>query len=160
MAELKDAVVNMDITEAYGLAVQVEEDGYALYQKAIEITENERAVEDLEFLRDQEKGHKAYFEKLLKSTGKEYNAGSDSPLYKWVEENLISPVRAILDKKTPESFQEALRLGLELEENSIRFYKEMKKASDSKENSKAINKIIAEEKRHKKFLTAVLRYSS
>lgn len=160
MADLKEAIVNLEIGEAYGLAIKVEEDGYALYQKAIELTDNDRAKEDLEFLRDQEKGHKIFFEKLLKDTGKEFKADSGSPLYAWVKENLITPVQSALEKSTIKSYQDVLYIGIKLEDNSIQFYKELKKATESKENKKAIIKIIKEEQRHKKFLNAVLKYST
>lgn len=159
MSELKDAIDKLDIAEAYGLAMKIEKDGYTLYQRAIEITDNNRAKEDLIFLRDQENGHKAFFEKLLKETGREYTENKDSALYLWAEENLIGPVRTILENKAPENYQEALSLGLKLEDKSIQFYKELKKASETKETRKAIKKIISEEKRHIKFLNAVLNYS-
>jgi len=159
MIKLSEAVTDLDISEAYGLAIKAEEDGSALYQKAIEMTDNPRAKEDLVFLRDQEKGHKAFFEKLLRDTGKEYKAESGSELYLWVKENLFNPIQNALDNSAPKTYRDSLSLGIELEEKSIRFYKELKKAAESKETQKAIGKIIKEEKRHKRFLNAVLTYS-
>ncbi len=159
MDELNKAFVNLEISEAFGLAIKVEEDGYILYQKVIKMTDSSRAKEDLEFLRDQEKVHKAFFEKLLKDTGKEYKADSGSALNVWVKENLMDPVKEALEKSTLQSFHAALSIGMELEEKSIQFYMQLKKAVDSKENKKAVNKIIKEEKRHQKFLKFILKYS-
>ena len=158
MADLKEAAANLDIAEAYGLAIKAEEDGFALYQKAIEMTDNPRAREDLGFLRDQEKGHKAYFEKLLKETGREYKADSGSALGQWVRENLFGPAEEALGKSAPKTYKQSLSMGISIEENSIRFYKELKKAAPA-ENRKVLGTIIREEKRHRKFLGAILKYS-
>lgn len=159
MTDLKNAIINMDIAEAFGLAAKVEDDGYAFYDKAITMTDNARAVEDLTFLRDQEKGHKTLFEKFLKDSGKEYKGNSDSPLYNWVNANLISPAQTALEKKSPQTYKEAISIGLKLEDNSILLYKTLAKEVESKETKKAIKQIIKEEQKHKKFLNAILRYS-
>mgnify|MGYP005636070055 CR=1 FL=1 len=160
MDKLNEAFTNLEISEAFGLAIKVEEDGYTLYQKTIEMTDNPRAKEDLEFLRDQEKGHKVFFEKLLKDTGKEYKADSESALYVWVKENLMAPIQKAIENNTLQSFHAVLSIGMELEKKSIQFYKQLKNAADSKENKKAINKIIKEEKRHQKFLKFIIKYSN
>ena len=89
----------------------MEKDGYILYQKAIKMTDNTRAKEDLEFLRDQEKEHKAFFEKLLKDTGNEYKADSESALYVWVKKNLMDPVQKALEESTFKSFHAVLSIG-------------------------------------------------
>ncbi len=159
MTNLKEAFSSFNPAEAFGLAVRIEKDGFALYQKAIDRTENERAKDDLKFLRDQEAGHQAVYEKLLKATGKEYVENADSPLYAWVKENMIQPVQAALEKEPPQNYKEALLIGLALEDKSIEFYKMLKKKSESKDDKKAITGIIREEKRHKNFLNAVMRYS-
>ena len=160
MDKLNDAFVNLEISEAFGLAIKIEKDGYTLYEKAIKMTDNPRAKEDLEFLRDQEIGHKVFFEKLLKDTGKEYKENSESALYMWVKENLMAPVQKALEKSNLQSLHAVLSIGIELEEKSIQFYKQLKKAADSKENKRVINKIIQEEKRHKKFIKFILKYSN
>ena len=159
MIDINEAMTNIKIAEAYWLAMKVEEDGYAFYDKAISMTENARAKEDLEFLRDQEKGHKMFFEKLLKDTGEEYTENPDSPLYAWVKENLIDPVKKSLEENPPNTYSDALLTGMTLEDRSIELYKKLAKVAEAKENKKAIKNIIKEERKHKKFLTAVLRYS-
>lgn len=159
MSELKEAIADFEISEAYGLAIKVEEDGFALYQKALKMTDNSRAKEDLEFLRDQEMGHKVFFEKLLKETGKEYKTESGSALYLWVTENLFRPIKQALENNSIRSYKDVLSIGIEIEEKSILLYKELKKAAEDKENKKAIAEIIKEEQRHKTFLVNILRYS-
>lgn len=159
MGDLKEALADFVLSEAAGLAVQIEEDGYALYQKALDLTENPRAKEDLEFLRDQEKGHKVFFERLLKTTGKEYKPNPGSALHIWVKDNLFSPVKKALDKGPIKTFKQALAIGIEVEEKSVIFYKELKKFAKDKESKDAIAQIIKEEQRHQKFLNAILRYS-
>ena len=158
MTDLKAALDTLDVAEAYGLAVQIEEDGYKLYDKVAGMTKDDKAKQDLIFLRDQEKGHKAYFEKLLKESGTEYNEKPDSPLHAWVKENLMTPAQDAL-KTAPANYKEALTIGIKLEERSVRFYTAIKKAAESKEIKKAVTKIIKEEKRHRKFISIVLKYS-
>ncbi len=160
MADLKDALEKIDIAEAFGLAIKVEEDGYAFYDKASQLAEDKRTKEDLTFLRDQEKGHKLYFEKLLKETGKDYKEDPGSALYAWVKKQLIDPVQNALEKNPPKTSDEAVQIGIRLETNSVQLYKSIRKATDSKEIKKAIKKIIREEQSHREFLKAILKYSS
>ncbi len=160
MADLKEALENLDIAEAYGLAIKVEEDGFAFYDKASQLAEDKKTKEDLAFLRDQEKGHKLYFEKLLKETGKDYKEDTSSALHAWVNKQLVEPVKKALEQNPPKTSDEAVQIGIRLETNSVLLYKSIRKATDSKDIKKAIKKIIREEQSHREFLKAILKYSS
>ena len=160
MADLKGIFTDFSLAEAYGLAVKVETDGYTFYESALQLAGDDRMKEDLEFLRDQEKGHKRLFEKLLKDSGQDYRDGSGSPLSVWAENELFTPLRDILEKNPPRTSEEALRIGLDMETRSIELYKKLKKEAKSKDDKTALGKVIKEEQNHKKFLKAILKYSS
>ncbi len=158
MANTCPELADVDLAEAYSLAITMEESGYAFYDKIIEKLENVRAKNELTYLRDEEKKHKEIFEKLLKDSGKDFVKDEESTLHCWVDAEIVGPMQEALDKHLPESTHEALKVGVVLEEKSIDLFERLKQATKDKDSVKAIKDVLKEEKKHKKRLNIIMAY--
>jgi rubrerythrin len=158
MANACPAIDSLDVAEAYSLAITIEDEGYKFYDALAEKAESVQAKNELNYLRDEEKKHKAMFEKCLKDSGEEYKRDESSVLHCWADEEIIKPMADALNANTPATSSEALRLGVQLEGKTIEFLESMKQAVKDKESLDAIKTVIKEEKKHKKRLNIILAY--
>lgn len=158
MANTCPELSDVDLAEAYSLAITMEDEGYKFYDKIIAKMDNVRAKNELSYLRDEEKKHKEIFEKLLKDSGKEFVKNEESTLHCWVEAEIVGPMNEALEKHLPESSHEALKVGIILEDKSIDLFERLKQASKDKDSIKAIKDVLKEEKKHKKRLNIIMAY--
>jgi rubrerythrin len=158
MANTCPELSDLDLAEAYSLAIAAEEEGYNFYNKIIEKTESVRAKNELAYLRDEEKKHKEIFEKLLQDSGQEFVKNEESDLSCWVEAEIVGPMKEALEKNLPETSHEALKVGVILEDKSIDMFERMKGIAKDKESVKAIKNVLKEEKKHKKRLNIIMAY--
>lgn len=158
MANACPAIDSIDVSEAYSLAITIEDEGYKFYEALAEKAENVQAKNELKYLRDEEKKHKAMFEKCLKDSGEEFKEDQSSVLHCWADEEIIKPMADALNEEKPTSSSEALRLGVQLEGKTIEFLESLKNAVKDKESLNALKNVIKEEKKHKKRLNIILAY--
>jgi len=149
---------DLDVAEAYSLAVTLEDEGYKFYNNIIEKLDDVRVKNELTYLRDEELKHKAIFEKLLKNTGEEFVKNEKSDLHCWVNEQIVEPMKEALEKELPSSATQALRVGILLEDKAIQMFDRIRQIVSDKEGIKAIKNVLKEEKKHKKRLTIILAY--
>ena len=93
MANTCPELSDLDLAEAYSLAITMEDEGFNFYNKIIEKTDNVRAKNELTYLRDEEKKHKEIFEKLLKDSGEDFVKNEESDLHCWVNAEIVSRCR-------------------------------------------------------------------
>ena len=158
MANTCPELSDLDLAEAYSLAITMEEEGYKFYDKIIEQTDNVRAKNELTYLRDEEQKHKEIFEKLLRDSGQDYVKNEESDLHCWVDAEIVVPMQEALEKHLPDSSHEALKVGVILENKSIDLFERLKGISKDKDSVKAIKDVLKEEKKHKKRLNIIMAY--
>lgn len=158
MANTCPELSELDLAEAYSLAIEMEKDGYNFYDEVIKKIDNVRAKNELTYLRDEEKKHQEIFEKLLKDSGKEFVKNEESALHCWVQAEIVDPMKEALEKQLPHSAHSALKMGVIFEEKTIDMFERMKKSTKDKDALKAIKEVLKEEKKHKKRLTIIMAY--
>jgi len=151
-------VKNVDIGEAYRLAVTVEEEGYKFYDDIIRNTENVRVRNELTYLRDEEQKHKAFFLGFLKKEGASGGAASGKELRDWIEKELLAPVREFYKTGKPSNNTEALKVGAILEKKTVLFFEALKKAVTDKAVLQDLDGILDEENKHLKRINILLAY--
>jgi len=158
MANACPEITDLDLAEAFSLAITMEDEGYKFYDGVLQKLENQRAKNELAYLRDEELKHKNLFTKLLKDSGNEFVKNEESDLHCWVNDQIITPMQEALEKMEPRSAQQALQMGVQLESMAIDMFERLKKIVKDKESAKAIKEVLKVEKKHKKLLTIIMAY--
>ena len=144
-------------------ALEMEEKGRAFYEKAALECYNELGKEIFTILKDYEIVHTDRIKKIYQSL-----EGGAAWLEEWVPVQPVDDLPLIFKQLAerhashikPASDLEALEIGLELEESSIRFYdKHMIEASDPLEK-KFIEQMLMEEREHFRILADMKYYYS
>lgn len=147
----KLVIIDFNELEAYRIAVKIEEDGIRFYEKLAEKSISKKAKEVLDFLLNEERKHVKFFEgriATLRQTRED--SFEEDNLLKGIDYGVFSPYKDISElEKRIDVARKALKLGLIIEDNSIKFYSA---CSEKVKNSQAKNEIaniIEEEKKHK-----------
>ncbi|RMG60989.1 MAG: hypothetical protein D6713_01355 [Deltaproteobacteria bacterium] len=132
----------MDLREAFKVAIKGEVEGRELYRSAAEFTEDEKAKKVFSHLADEEQLH---LETLQRIGEKYFNEGV-------LEIPEVKPMVSFDDAESPiftREFREfvrdrhreisALSIGMKLELESARFYREMAKSAKEEELKKFLN---------------------
>lgn len=135
--------------EALSIAIKMEEGAFRFYRRLAKsvrewFTASENYSVLFEALADDEDTHTYMYRNMLAKTEEEVLVEIEIP------ESLLSEVRGIIEKEIPETlnFDEALKLALYLETETLRFYYTlMEKLGESYER-KAIVDIMKVEKKH------------
>ncbi len=145
------------IEEVYGFAVAIEQGGFEFYEKLIQASDDTRVKNELKFLRDEEARHKAFFQGELRGKGK-----AEPPLGPGLggvlQEEFLRPMDEFYRQAKVSNHREALRFGLALEQKTIDFYGDLRRQSKDPAFLKDLDRIIAEEKKHKQNLNIILAY--
>ncbi len=152
--------------EVFDIAINIEENGKAFYTKAISMIENEGVKKLFEELAQEEEKHKARFIELknaLPPKAKEPTVPDPSgELSSYIEmmakEHIFSkPENMEKELGKISSVEEALRLAIQFEKDSVIFFISMKEATEHTKGRELIDLLIKEEQEHVKKLSLALR---
>jgi rubrerythrin len=154
------AQVSRTVDEAIKKAIKLEIDGKAFFNHAAEVTESERGKKMFLWLANEEVKHLEVFGKLfsriLKSDDwKKYV--SEAQLSRKGEAPLITKLKESMKKKERKGGKgevDAIRIGMELEQNAIQFFQEAAGETDDTNAAKIFSEIAEEEKFHFDMLQA------
>ena len=111
--------------ETYKIAIKIEKDGISFYENLIKDEKHINAKQELEFLLQDEKKHLKTFEKhLYELREKENDNFETDDLLDYMDYGIFHPYQDIKDlSEILNDEKKALRLGIALEDKSIKFYK-------------------------------------
>ncbi len=145
----------MDLKQAFETAIKGEMEGRELYKAAAGKTDDKKAKEVFQMLSDEEQSHLDTLVKLAN----EYQEGKDVSIPDLPKptsfEDAESPIftREFKDKVTDKDFEMAtLSIGIKLELESEKFYKEMAQAADQSKLKEFFNYLADWEKGHYDYL--------
>lgn len=144
-------IIDFNELEAYKIAVKIEEDGLRFYNKLLEKNIFKKATDVLSFLLNEEKKHLKFFEGCLTALRQiSEDSFEEDNLFKDIDYGVFSPYDGLKDlEKKIDVANKALKLGLIIEDNSIKFYSACSEKVNSSQAKNEIAKIIEEEKKHK-----------
>lgn len=144
---------NFSAAEIVELGVQIEKNGEAFYLAMAEKAEDKKAAELFTFLAGEERHHIAAFERLHDAV-EEYAPHESYPDEYFAYMREIASEHIFIQEPdgaklagTMKDEKEALAMALRFENDSIRFYEEMKKLVTSGD-LKVVDALIEQEKQH------------
>ncbi|MCM8778186.1 MAG: ferritin family protein [Candidatus Omnitrophica bacterium] len=144
--------------EAYKIACKIETDGIDFYQRLLEKTSEERLKETLNFLLLEERKHLKIFEEAKFELRKRVDDSSDEDLLSSMDFGIFQPYQSIDElNQVLDNPQKAFKLGIIIEDKSIKFYTLCKEKVSAEEAKRELSKIIQEEYQHKKLLADMLK---
>lgn len=145
----------MDLKQAFETAIKGEMEGRELYKAAAEKTDDKKAKQIFQMLSDEEQSHLDTLVKLAN----EYQEGKDVSIPDLPKptsfEDAESPIftREFKDKVTDKHFEMAtLSIGIKLELESEKFYKEMAQSADQPNLKEFFNYLADWEQGHYEYL--------
>lgn len=140
-----------EIGEILDLAIRLENNGEAVYRKALNRVSDPRLEELLEWMADEEVKHRRWFEDLKRSLG----AGGKNPFLEEMGRNLLGDMVGSqsfslkeVDFAAIETASELLDVFAEFEKDTVVFYEMIEPFVEDGPTRAHLGKIIAEEKRH------------
>jgi len=147
----------LDLVDLIDVAVKIEASGYEFYSKLSKKVEGKMAELFNDFA-EQERDHGKTFRSLLEK----YKSTSPVELSSWADEEVkgyltsfaqTSIFPKIKSSDIPDNVEEAVKMAIEVEKDSIIFYNEIEALVPDKE---VINEIIKEERKHLADLSKLL----
>jgi len=135
------------VEDIFEMAALVEQGGYEFYERMIAGAPNRGVQKELEFLRDQEAAHKAFFLEQLRLLGRTPRGAVGPELNAVLQSEFFEPVQEMFASSNPDDNFKVLGFGMTLEQKSIDLYREMK-AVVSEAQKAGLDRIIAEEEGH------------
>lgn len=147
--------LSLQVENAIKGAIRLEIDGRKFFNHAAEVTQHERGKKMFTFLAQEEVKHLETFADLFSRILKQENWRE----YVQAEDNrgeapLIAKLRDGMRREEGKGEVEALRIGMELEQNAIRFFENAARESDDPIAKKIFREISEEEKFHFDLLQA------
>lgn len=152
--EIKGGLVITDFNEleAYKIACKIEKDGIDFYEWILRSEKDEASRKELNILLKEEREHLKLFEGYLAEARQDVEDGfEEDDLLSYLDYEIFQPFQSVtnLANKIDDS-KKALRLGIAIEERSVKFYKVCREKVSSVQTKKELSNIIEEEKRHKR----------
>ena len=150
-------IVDFDEADAYKIACKIEKDGMDFYKDLRDRSGDEKIKEAMEFLLKEERGHLKLFEELLSEIEREReDTSEEDDLLDSLDYGVFQPYKNIegLEAAVNEP-KKALKLGIIIEEKSIKFYEACKGRLTSSKAIQKVTDIIREERGHKQKLEAL-----
>ncbi|MGM0471701.1 MAG: ferritin-like domain-containing protein, partial [Bacillota bacterium] len=142
--------------EVLKMAMNVEKQGEKFYRKCAEVNNKKEVVDIFTQLYKDEQHHYNYFKKLLdqfdkteESIDKDYVYDQQVNGYlKSLVSNKVFPTNKEDADKFARNFEEAIKIGIEAEKNSILLYQELQEVEEDDNTIKALKRLVKEEKEH------------
>ena len=143
-----------NLEDIFKFAINMEGQGKVFYDAVSDNTEDKKAKELFSYLGKQETEHAKTFGRLYNIYAKKGSSFSADEHFEEVLDTLfrgllvpdISEVRDALVRK--KRITSIIKIGMDVELNTILFYKKLKESIGAGEAGKALEKIIAEEENH------------
>jgi len=154
-------ITDFNELEAYVIAGRIEEDGIAFYTALASVEKDPEARKAFEFLADQEREHRAFFQKCEARMRERMEVDNRE----FEEDDLLSEIDYgifdfFLDTETIASLAadlpRSLRLAIEVEKRSVAFYNECRKQVSLDTVQDSLTRIIGEEEAHRRRFEALL----
>jgi rubrerythrin len=143
--------------DIFEVAAIVEQGGFDFYDRLQAVATNPRVKKELEFLRDEEAAHEAFFLEQLRLLGRSPRGTVAPELQGVLDREFILPLQNMFASFGVGDNFKTLGFGLKLEQKSIDLYAEMR--SIVKEPQRAgLDRIIAEEEGHRRRLQLMRAY--
>jgi rubrerythrin len=151
-------IVDFNEFDAFRIACKIEKDGILFYTQLASSIKIPEPKEILEFLLEEEKKHLKIFEEHLGRLRQvKEDVGEDNDLLTSMDFGVFQPYQGLKDLgDIMTNIPKALRLGLMIEDKSIKFYVACSFEVSMKETKEELLNIIAEEKRHKSLLERII----
>ncbi|MCM8766237.1 MAG: ferritin family protein [Candidatus Omnitrophica bacterium] len=152
-------IVDFNEFEAYKIAVQIEKEGIEFYKKLLGNTPQGRVNEIINFLVTEEQKHLKTFESLLLRLREDKEElWEEDDVLGSMDYGIFKPYKNIedLDKFLTDP-KKAIKLGIIIEERSIKFYEICRQEVSNPLTKEEIQKIIQEEYRHKQLLEDIAK---
>jgi rubrerythrin len=151
--------------EVFDIAINIEENGKTFYTKASQMVDNEDVKALFQQLAKEEDTHKARFTELKKllppqaqqPTVPDVSGDLDAYLKMMAREHIFNDASGVEQElKKISSVQDALKLAIQFEKDSVLFFVSMKEATDDTKGREMIDWLIKEEQEHVKRLSLAL----
>ncbi|RJO64568.1 MAG: hypothetical protein C4540_03670 [Candidatus Omnitrophota bacterium] len=152
-------IVDFNDFEAYKIACKIERDGIAFYGKLLaKQGSNSVAAGSLRFLLKEEQRHLSLFENSLSALRqKKEDITEDEDLLGSLDYGIFQFYQSPEELDAlANNFLKALKIGVAIEDSSIKFYNACKVQLKGKDVQEAVALVIEEEKRHKQALEDIL----
>jgi len=151
-------IVDFNEVEAYKISCKVEKDGISFYRKLKDKVDKPEVKETLDFLIGEENRHLKFFQDCLyEAREKKDDYFEDDDLLSYMDFGVFQPYKNINELENILSdLNKALRLGMVVEDKSIKFYQLCRDSVSSEETRKELSNIIEEETKHKKLLESII----
>lgn len=155
--------IRFNADEIFAMAVQIERNGQAFYQKAAELQQDEGIRRYFLDLVDMEKQHVITFQRMREQFS---DAGESMDPYHEADQYLCAMADGLKVEGAPkltaeltgeESLEQILHMAIGLEKDAVLFYLGMKDVVPENLGREQVDGIIEEEKQHLVTLTAKLR---
>lgn len=155
--------IKFNADEIFAMAVQIERNGKAFYEKAADMQPDDATRDYFMSLVEMERRHVATFEEMREQLG---GSGETMDLYDEAGQYLDAMADGQLVEGAPritatltgkETIEDILRLAIGLEKDAVLFYLGMKDVVPGNLGRDQVDLIIEEEKQHIVTLTAELR---
>lgn len=152
--------------EVFDIAINIEENGKTFYTRAAQMVDDPDVKTLFQQLAQEEEVHKARFTELKKllppqakeSTVPDLSNELDLYIKMMADEHIFSKASGVEQElKKISSLQDALRLAIQFEKDSVLFFVSMKEATDDTKGREMIDLLIKEEQEHVKRLSLALR---
>lgn len=151
-------ITDFSAIESYKIACAIEKDGLGFYKELLSAEKNTEVRQTLEFLIDEEARHLEMFESKLEDLRmRQEEDFEDDDLFACIDYGIFEPYKNIENLADYlDDIKKALRLGINIEDKAISFYRACLKHTSSDEVKEELSKIIAEEINHRKLLENIL----
>lgn len=155
----KFVIVDFNELEAYKIAIKIEKDGIDFYKKIFVNMQSKEIKEKLEFLLNEEREHLKFFEECLFNAGQHIEDGfQEDDLLNYMDYGIFKPLKDLKKMaKKIDDIKKALRLGIAVEEKSIRFYEFCRDKVSLSGTKDELKNIIAQEKQHRFLFKNILK---
>ena len=154
----KLTIMDFSEEEAYEIACNIEKEGIKFYKKLRDKQTDAKIIEMLDFMLKDEENHLNFFESTRAELQERLDVEmEDNELIMSMDFGIFQPYESIenIEEVITDS-KRALKLGAIVENKAIAFYAECKEKVSSETTKKEIEKIIAEEIKHKTLFEEML----
>ena len=151
-------IVDFNQLEAFKIASKIEKDGINFYGRLAERVASARARDTLNLLASQERDHLEFFDgELSKIRELREDGFEEDDLLSGVDYGIFQPYRSMGElEEALDSPRKVIRMGIAIEEKSVRFYESCMRRISSHETREGVVGIIKEEREHKRLLEDML----
>jgi len=151
-------ITDFDEFEVYRIACRIEKDGIDFYRRLSGATGDIKTKEALEFLLSEESKHLGFFEDCLtQMRQKGEDPSEDNDLIEAMEYGVFQPYQQMSKlESVVKDPAKAMRLGIAIEDKSIKFYSACREKVSSAETRGGLKKIIEEEEKHRELFTSIV----